>query len=64
MKLSGTFPSMSYREGGDAALHLARDIEAIDCEQVDVFNPVVMAFPAATRQACPYIRRRRPLWKH
>ena len=54
MKLSVEFPSVSYREGGDAVLRLARDIEAIGFEQIDVFDHVVMGFPTATRPAPMY----------
>ena len=54
MKLSVEFPSVSYREGGAAVLRLARAVEEIGFDQLDVFDHVIMGFPTATREAPMY----------
>lgn len=54
MKLSVEFPSVSYREGGDSVLRLARAIEDIGFDQLDIFDHVVMGFPTETRAAPRY----------
>jgi probable F420-dependent oxidoreductase len=54
MKIAVEFPSVSYREGGTAVLRLARAIEEIGFDQLDMFDHVVMGYPTATRPAPVY----------
>ena len=54
MKLSVEFPSVSYREGSSGVLRLAKAIEDIGFDQLDIFDHVVMGFPTATRPAPMY----------
>ena len=54
MKLSVEFPSVAYREGPDAVGKLARAIEEIGFDQLDMFDHVVMGYPAEGRQAPVY----------
>src|SRR3989442_12757835 len=54
MKLSVEFPSVSYREGPDAVLRLARAVEQIGYDHIDVFEHVVMGFPIEGRAPGPY----------
>ena len=54
MKLAVEFPSVSYREGPEAVARLARAIEEIGYDQLDIFDHVVMGFPTASRRAGPY----------
>ena len=54
MKLSVEFPSVSYREGGAGVIRLAKAIEQIGFDQLDVFDHVIMGFPTATRPAPMY----------
>ena len=54
MKLSVEFPSVSYREGGAGVARLAKAVERIGFDQLDVFDHVVMGFPTATRPAPMY----------
>lgn len=54
MKLAVEFPSVAYREGPEAVARLARAIEEIGFDQLDMFDHVVMGFPTATRKAGPY----------
>ena len=54
MKLSVEFPSVSYREGGAGVVRLAKAVEDIGFDQLDVFDHVVMGFPTETRQAPIY----------
>lgn len=54
MKLSVEFPSVAYREGPAALLRLARAIEEIGYDHIDVFDHVVMGHPMAGRAAGPY----------
>ena len=54
MKLAVEFPSVSYREGGEAVLRLAKAIEDIGFDQLDVFDHVVMGFPTENRAAPMY----------
>ena len=54
MKLSVEFPSVSYREGPEAVLRLARAIEQIGYDHIDVFDHVVMGFPIDGRPPGPY----------
>ena len=54
MKLAVEFPSVSYREGGDGVIRLAKAIEEIGFDQLDVFDHVIMGFPTASREAPMY----------
>lgn len=54
MKLAVEFPSVSYREGGDGVVRLAKAVEQIGFDQLDVFDHVIMGFPTATRDAPMY----------
>ena len=45
MKLAVEFPSVSYREGPDGVARLARAIEDIGYDQLDMFDHVVMGHP-------------------
>ncbi len=54
MKLSVEFPSVSYREGGAAVVRMAKAIEEIGFDQLDIFDHVVMGFPTETREAPMY----------
>ena len=49
MKLSVEFPSVSYREGGAGVIRLAKAIERIGFDQLDMFDHVIMGFPTAGR---------------
>ena len=54
MKLSVEFPSVSYREGPAAVARMARAIEQIGYDHIDVFDHVVMGYPIAGRPPGPY----------
>ena len=54
MKLSVEFPSVAYREGPEAVLRLARAIERIGYDHIDVFDHVVMGVPIDGRPPGPY----------
>src|SRR5215475_7490807 len=54
MKLSVEFPSVSYREGEAAVAQLAKAIEAIGYDHIDIFDHVVMGYATADRPAGPY----------
>lgn len=54
MKLAVEFPSVAYREGPDGIGRLARAIEDLGFDQLDMFDHVVMGFPTATRHRGPY----------
>jgi probable F420-dependent oxidoreductase len=54
MQLSVEFPSVSYREGATAVAQLARAIEAIGYDHIDIFDHVVMGYGTADRPAGPY----------
>ena len=54
MKLSVEFPSVSYREGSAGVLRLAKAIEEIGFDQLDIFDHVVMGYPTANREAPMY----------
>ena len=49
MKLSVEFPSVAYREGPEAVARLARAIEDIGFDQLDMFDHVVMGYPVPGR---------------
>ena len=54
MKLAVEFPSVTYREGGQAIVRLARGIEEIGFDQLDTFDHVIMGFPTPSRAAPIY----------
>ena len=55
MKIAVEFPSVVYREGPEAAVRLAKAIEDIGYDQLDMFDHVVMGSPTATvRGTAPY----------
>jgi probable F420-dependent oxidoreductase len=54
MKLSVEFPSVSYREGPAAVAELARAIERIGYDHIDIFDHVVMGVPIDGRPRGPY----------
>ncbi|HSB41986.1 MAG TPA: LLM class F420-dependent oxidoreductase [Methylomirabilota bacterium] len=54
MKLSVEFPSVSYREGPAAVAGLARAIEQIGYDHIDIFDHVVMGVPIEGRPRGPY----------
>ena len=54
MKLSVEFPSVAYREGPEGIARLARAIEDIGYDQLDMFDHVVMGYPTTKRRAPRY----------
>jgi probable F420-dependent oxidoreductase len=54
MKLSVEFPSVSYREGPAAVADLARAIERIGYDHIDIFDHVIMGVPIEGRPRGPY----------
>src|SRR5262245_3022805 len=54
MRLAVEFPSVAYREGPDAVARLARAIEDIGYDELDMFDHVVMGFPLEGRARGPY----------
>ncbi len=54
MKLSVEFPSVVYREGPLSITRLAKAIEDIGYDQLDMFDHVVMGFPTESRPAPMY----------
>lgn len=54
MKLSVEFPSVAYREGPQMVRKLARAIEDIGYDQLDMFDHVLMGYPTDTRAAPIY----------
>jgi probable F420-dependent oxidoreductase len=54
MKLSVEFPSVAHREGPEAVARLARAIEQIGYDHIDVFDHVVMGIPIEGRPPGPY----------
>jgi probable F420-dependent oxidoreductase len=54
MKLSVEFPSVSYREGPAAVSRLARALEQIGYDHIDIFDHVVMGHPIDGRPPGPY----------
>jgi probable F420-dependent oxidoreductase len=54
MKLSVEFPSVSYREGPEAVARLARALERIGYDHIDIFDHVVMGHPIQGRPPGPY----------
>src|SRR5262245_17565917 len=54
MKIAVEFPSVVYREGPEGAARLARAIEDIGYDQLDMFDHVVMGHPVDGRAPGPY----------
>ena len=54
MKLAVEFPSVAYREGPEGVARLARAIEDIGYDELDMFDHVVMGFPIEGREPGPY----------
>src|SRR5499426_3435725 len=54
MKLAVEFPSVSYREGPESVQRLARAIERIGYDHIDIFDHVVMGIPIEGRPKGPY----------
>jgi probable F420-dependent oxidoreductase len=54
VKLAIEFPSVAYREGADAVVRLARAVEQIGYDHIDMFDHVVMGYPIDGRPAGPY----------
>ena len=54
MKLAIEFPSVAYREGPDAVVRLARAVEQIGYDHIDMFDHVVMGYPMDGRPPGPY----------
>ncbi len=54
MKLSVEFPSVAYREGPQGVMRLAKAIEDIGYDQLDMFDHVVMGHPTDDRAAPIY----------
>src|SRR4030095_3183395 len=54
MKLSVEFPSVSYREGPEAVQRMARALERIGFDHIDIFDPVVMGHRIEGRPPGPY----------
>jgi probable F420-dependent oxidoreductase len=54
MKLAVDFPSIAFREGPAAVAKLAREIERIGYDQLDMFDHVVMGFPIEGRTDLQY----------
>ena len=54
MRLTVEFPSVSYREGPDAVIRLAKAIEEIGYHEIDMFDHVVMGYATPTREDSRY----------
>ena len=54
MKLTVEFPSVAYREGPAAVAGLARAIERIGYDHIDIFDHVIMGVPIEGRPRGPY----------
>jgi probable F420-dependent oxidoreductase len=54
MKLSVEFPSVSYREGPEAVQRMARALERIGFDHIDIFDHVAMGHPIEGRPPGPY----------
>ncbi len=54
MKLTVEFPSVAYREGPEAIRKVARVLEEIGYDHIDVFDHVVMGYPMEGRDPGPY----------
>ncbi len=54
MKIAVEFPSISFREGPEKVVEMARAIEDIGYDELAVFDHVIMGYPTETRQAPIY----------
>ncbi|MCZ6870833.1 MAG: TIGR03619 family F420-dependent LLM class oxidoreductase [Pseudomonadales bacterium] len=54
MKLAVEFPSVAYRDGPEGVAKLAREIERIGYDQLDMFDHVVMGYALLDRPQGPY----------
>lgn len=54
MKLSVEFPSVAYREGPLGVIRLAKAIEDIGFDQIDMFDHVVMGYDHESRESSRY----------
>lgn len=54
MKLCVEFPSVSYREGPSNVIRLAKAIEDIGYDRLEMFDHVIMGYPTDTRRAPRY----------
>ncbi len=54
MKLCVEFPSVSYREGPENVIKLAKAIEDIGYDRLEIFDHVIMGFPTEMRAAPMY----------
>src|SRR5947207_13537218 len=54
MRLAVEFPSVAYREGPEGVRRMARTIEEIGYDHIDMFDHVVMGFPIDGRPPGPY----------
>ena len=54
MKLCVEFPSVSYREGPANVIRLAKAIEDIGFDRLEIFDHVIMGYPTETRPAPMY----------
>ena len=54
MKLCVEFPSVSYREGPSQVIELAKAIESIGYDRIEIFDHVIMGYPTDTRRGPIY----------
>ncbi len=54
MKLAVEFPSIAYREGPEGITKLAKAVEDIGFDQLDMFDHVIMGYPTDNRPAPMY----------
>src|SRR6185295_3879443 len=54
VRLTVEFPSVSYREGPEGVMKLARALEQIGYDHIDMFDHVVMGYPLEGRPPGPY----------
>lgn len=54
MKLAVEFPSVAYREGPEGITRLAKAVEDIGFDQLDMFDHVIMGYPTDNRPAPIY----------
>ncbi len=54
MKLAVEFPSIAYREGPEGITKLAKAVEDIGFDQLDMFDHVIMGYPTDNRPAPVY----------
>lgn len=54
MKIAVEFPSVSFREGPEKVIEMAKAIEDIGYDELAVFDHVIMGYPTETRRAPMY----------